>query len=359
MSRARRGFTLIELLVVIAIIAILVSLLLPAVQQVREAARKSQCQDNLHNLCIALMSYESTGGRFVYRQGGTNPGNNNEGSGLTMMLPYIEQKSLYDQIASPQGTYQPFGDSALDSSGYALWETDIDVFLCPSAPDVKPAQKAYGRTNYALSGGDSATYITWYTHTSSSITTTSSENARKLVRGLFGYQTSRRVADVTDGTSNTIAIGEIPNTRGGRAALGGTARGQGASILSTPGICKSLINPSSGEFVAAVTSTSVARGNRWARGVAGYTAMNTILPPNSPACTVDTDYRSPGQFPAGSYHPGGAHVGMLDGQVKFVSENIDTGDLTKSDLLTITGQSPYGVWGALGSISGGETNTRF
>jgi prepilin-type N-terminal cleavage/methylation domain-containing protein len=358
MKRSSRGFTLIELLVVIAIIAILVALLLPAVQQVREAARKSQCQDHLHNLCIGVMNYEGALKKFPYRQGGTGTGGNgNEGSGLTMLLPHIEQKPLYDQIASPQGTIPPFGDTAADASGYALWETDIDVFLCPSAPDTKLIAKPYGKLNYAMSAGDSSTYITPYNGTG--ITTASAQSARRDVRGVFGYQTARRVADITDGTSNTVAFAEIPTTRGGRAYLGGTVRNQGAQATDSPGFCRTL-KGTNGEVLAALPNPSVAHGNRWARGVAAYTAVNTILPPNSaPACTTVSDYRAAGQYPAGSYHAGGAQVVLLDGQVRFISENIDSGNLAVTDLKTITGQSPYGVWGALGSIAGGEPAGRF
>lgn len=356
----RRAFTLIELLVVIAIIAILVALLLPAVQQVREAARKSQCQDHMHNLVIAVMNYEAAGRVFPYRQGGTSPvspaGNENQGSGFTMLLPYVEQKGLYDTIASPQtygaSTYPAFGDSAGDNSGYLPWQATIDLFICPSAPDINMIATPFGRTNYGFSGGDSSTYI-------SHVTPSSAENARKFVRGVFGRQTSRRVADISDGTSNTIAFGEMPNCRNTRAKIGGSARNVGTQAISTPGYCLTLIDPSTGEFTSAVTTVSNSRGNRWSRGSPPYVGVNTILPPNSPVCTISTDFQAPGQYPVGSYHPGGAHVVLLDGQVRFVGENIDTGDLSTGDLLALTGRSPYGVWGALGSIAGGEAGTRF
>jgi prepilin-type N-terminal cleavage/methylation domain-containing protein len=367
MSQVRRhGFTLIELLVVIAIIAILVALLLPAVQAVREAARKSQCQDNLHNVVIALMNYESTSRLFPYRQGGTsaNPpaGNDNQGSGYTMLLPYLEQKPLYDQIASPQtfaGTnYSAFGDNAPDNGDYQLWNSEIPVLECPSAPTTK-FLGSFGKTNYGFSGGDSSTHITHIQTGSDTSTTTSSNNARNLVRGLFGRQTSRKMADVTDGTSNTVAFAEIPNSRGGRAVLGGSARNQGMQAIDNPAFCKTIVDPTTQEFIAAVTTTSTSRGNRWSRGSPPYTAVNTIMPPNSPVCTVHSGFQAPGQYPAGSFHPGGAQIGLLDGKVSFISENIDTGNLSATDVKSVTGRSPYGVWGALGSISGGEPAGKF
>jgi prepilin-type N-terminal cleavage/methylation domain-containing protein len=358
MSR-RRGFTLIELLVVIAIIAILVAMLLPAVQQVREAARKSQCQDHLHNLVVGLMNYEAALKRFPYRQGGTagpaNPqSNENRGSGMTLLLPHIEQEPLYKRIASAQTfsgiNYQPMGDNSADASDYELWNTDIDVFQCPSSVEVKLIG-SFGKTNYGMCGGDSSTYIT---HRAPSSTT----NARRNVRGLFGYQTARRVADVTDGTSNTICFAEIPNGRGGRAVLGGSARNLGMQTVDAPAFCKTIVGPNQ-EFTAAVTTTSNSRGSRWSSGSVPYFAVNTILPPNSPVCTFESDFQSIGQYPAGSYHPGGAQAAVLDGQVRFISENIDTGNLGVTDLKTLSGRSPYGVWGALGSIAGGEPGAKF
>src|SRR5687767_10159551 len=100
----RRGFTLIELLVVIAIIAILIALLLPAVQQAREAARRTQCKNNAKQFGLALHNYLDVAKLFPYRRGGTGStspvGNENQGSGLTLLLPYIDQGPLYNQIFS-------------------------------------------------------------------------------------------------------------------------------------------------------------------------------------------------------------------------------------------------------------------
>ncbi len=346
----RRGFTLIELLVVIAIIAILVALLLPAVQQVREAARKSQCQDHLHNLAIAVMNYEASVKRFPYRQGGTHvqppAGNRNQGSGLTMLLPYVEQKPLYDEIATPQGSFGAFGDDANDGSSYKPWETMVPVFICPSAPDVNVIPKPYGRTNYGMSGGDSALHIS---------SSPGTDAARRHVRGVFGYQTARRVADIVDGTSNTVAFAEIPTSMGGRGIPGGAARSQGSAATDNPSFCRTLIDANN-EFSASVTDFTATRGNRWARGLPQYIGVNTILPPNSPSCMTG-GFETGGQFPAGSYHAGGAHVVMLDGKVNFISENIDTGLISQPDVRTLSGKSPYGVWGALGSIAGGEATS--
>lgn len=360
MPRYRRGFTLIELLVVIAIIAVLIALLLPAVQQAREAARRTQCKNNLKQLGLALHNYHDTHLVFPFRQGGTGAtspaGNSNEGSGFTAILPFLEQGPLFNQISTPQTfggtTFSPFGDSAPDGSPYELWRVSIPVLICPSSPAVTPTISggaAFGLNHYGFSGGDSAAFIS---HTPAPSTF---EDARTRFRGLFGRQRTRRIADITDGTSNTIAMGEItsPSSIGGRDILGGTARDQGTAILDSPITCLLTANQATGEYLPSVSTVSTTRGSRWARGVVAYTAVNTILPPNSPSCAV-SGYNSSGIYSVTSRHPGGAHVLMGDGAVRFISENINTGDLSLPDVRAVGGRSPYGVWGALGSIAGGE-----
>ncbi len=367
MSSRRRGFTLIELLVVIAIIAILIALLLPAVQQAREAARRTQCKNNLKQLGLALHNYHDVAGRFPYRQGGTNPGNSNEGSGLTMLLPYLDQAPLYNQISSTwtnsAGTvYAPFGDTASDTTNYELWFVDIPAFLCPSSPNVKQTtgSRNHGLIHYGLSGGDSALMISALA--AAAQTPPGGEaNARRLVRGLFGYQTNRSMADLADGSSNTIAMGEMTTARaaGSREILGATTRNKGDSIIDTPIACILTADKSRGEYLLSETNVSASRGGRWSRGTTNYIGINTILPPNAPSCSRTDSYGSGGQYPVQSRHTGGAHILMGDGAVRFVSENIDTGNLSAPDLRTVTGRSPYGIWGALGSIAGGETVGEF
>jgi prepilin-type N-terminal cleavage/methylation domain-containing protein/prepilin-type processing-associated H-X9-DG protein len=353
-GHARRGFTLIELLVVIAIIAILIALLLPAVQQAREAARRTQCKNNLKQLGLALHNYHDTAGRFPYRMGGTTGpallSNGDRGSGMVLLLPYFEQSALYNQISSTMTvgatTYQPFGDNCDDASAYPPWKMDLPPLLCPSSPTIK---HWISLTHYGFSAGDSAWWATPYL---------SFADARNRVRGPFGFQTNKRIGDLSDGTSNTILMGEMTTSKGGRDALGGVLRGQGNGVVDNPASCRLLVNKATGEFTGTGT-VSTSRGSRWCNGVIAYMTVNTILPPNSPACTVGADFREAGQFPVQSRHTGGAHVLMGDGAVRFVSENIDSGNLSVQDVRNATGPSPYGVWGALGSIAGNETIGEF
>jgi prepilin-type N-terminal cleavage/methylation domain-containing protein len=345
----RRAFTLVELLVVIAIIGVLVALLLPAVQTAREAARRMQCANQLKQLGIALHQYHDTHKVFPYRQGGTGTPsssatttNTAQGSGLTMLLPYLEQANLYNQIASPQRfgstNYQPFGDSAADASSYQLWFTRIPVFICPSAPRVKPFSD-FGPSHYAFCGGDSAERI---------------QTQSTGIRGVFGFQTSRRIANIVDGTSNTIAMGEVTSSLGPgtRRVLGAIARDQGSSVaVLSPIRCQQTA--ASGVYLPSVVTISESRGSRWARGTMEYTGFNTILPPNSPSCQTGI-FNSPGIFSATSRHPSGVQVLLCDSSVRFISQTINTGNLATRDLVREEGASPYGVWGALGSMAGDE-----
>jgi prepilin-type N-terminal cleavage/methylation domain-containing protein len=280
-----RGFTLIELLVVIAIIAILVALLLPAVQQVREAARKSQCQDHLHNLAIALHDYEIS--LRVYPINCEHRG----GFGTTAVqtvwlggiLPYIEQKPLYDQI----NWSEPYSFAA----NTTVFETPIDLYLCPS-DSTTATGKLGGRANVggtrAITSykGVSGSNWNWGDHLN--ITSTAGRNANQnngldLANGFMSRRTGKqvvhvKVADVTDGTSNTVVIGEA--------------------------VCDPVNH------------------NSW-----GFFNHNTAT------CGIPPNYYLPlGKYTAGdwnrnysfaSLHPGGVQFALLDGKITFVSENID------------------------------------
>ncbi len=352
-----KGFTLIELLVVIAIIAILVALLLPAVQQAREAARRSACKSNFKQLGIALHNYHDTYGVFPYAGGGTggsrSNSNSNEGSGFTCLLPYIEQAPLYNQISTSQTygttTYPPFGPSAVAGANipYLLFRQRIPVLMCPSSV---ASPHEWGPTNYGFSLGDTA-YNTKDT---------------RNVRGMFGYQTKRGFADITDGSSNTVAMGEIASAGADYMAIPGmgtyrTAETTTNPVMATsPIACLAMATQVPGQFNPG-TLTGGWRGQSWASGASGHTGVNTILPPNSPACMTSTTWtdNNRGQLPVTSPHVGGAHILMGDGSVRFVSANIDTGNLADQDVRTLGGASPYGVWGALGSISGKEVVGNF
>jgi prepilin-type N-terminal cleavage/methylation domain-containing protein len=345
------GFTLIELLVVIAIIAILVALLLPAVQQVREAARKSQCQDHLHNLAVALHSYESAHKMLPYGcshtdyWGGAGP---RRLSGHVLILPFIEQKPLYDQIASRQ-----FGGGTTNApwdAGFQPYRAEIDLLMCPS-DSRSTRDQDLGKTNYAYSRGDSL----WDNNRWAG-------NGGRGMRGMFcnmgdGQDGNNgrmvKFADVTDGMSNTIAMAEIVQAKDGSrlVADGGMAVDLPAAFRETnPSLCLQQINATTREYTGNMNWSG---GTRWPDGAVAITGCTTILGPNKAACHHGGGDENDGAFEPRSRHPGGAQVVLGDAKVAFISENIDVGNSAAAPVAA--GRSPYGVWGALGSVSGNET----
>jgi len=199
--RRRYGFTLVELLVVIAIIGILIALLLPAVQAAREAARRSQCTNNLKQLALALQNYHDVARCFPPRQTGT-VGNGSRMSGFVSLLPYIELRQLFDLVASSSSSfdgatqYPPYGPVPWTPQ-YPPWCTNIPALACPSEAGLmnpsQPSQPAaagasgtYGRTNYAFSTGDSISVA---------------NNLNATIRGVFANNTRCTMANITDGAT--------------------------------------------------------------------------------------------------------------------------------------------------------------
>jgi prepilin-type N-terminal cleavage/methylation domain-containing protein/prepilin-type processing-associated H-X9-DG protein len=188
--KARKGFTLIELLVVLAIIAVLIGLLLPAVQKVREAANRVRCQNNLKQLGLGFHHYHLANGHFppAYVAAGLNSG---PGWG-TFILPYIEQEALWRQV--PRGS--PFwGGPQAVSTPADGGQTPLKLYRCPSdvGPILNADQGNFAVSNYRATCGTLTSVI--YT-------------AEADMGGVM-YQNSRvRIADVLDGTSNTTVVGE-------------------------------------------------------------------------------------------------------------------------------------------------------
>ncbi len=333
---ARTGFTLVELLVVIAIIGILVALLLPAIQAAREAARRSQCSNNLKQAAMALHNYHQAVKRFPFRMGGTAGGCNNTSncsriSGWVMLLPFLEQGPLYEEISNPSnygGTaYAAWGPHPWDGN-YTPWNASSPGLLCPSDPGLAPRTN---RVNYCFCVGDTSQGI----------------NGNTQPRGVFGYYSSVDIAGITDGTSNTIALGERSicldqaSLRGGRA--------NSIAVNGNPSICFAQV--SGGLYT---TPVGCIAGLRWPDGNVGFTAINTVFPPNTPSCQTGTWDGDDGLYPPTSYHPGGALCALADASVRFISDSIDAGNLAAAAPTSAVGASPYGVWGALGSRRGGE-----
>lgn len=266
---------MVELLVVIAIIGILVALLLPAVQAAREAARRTQCTNNLKQLSLGLHNYHDVHKGF--------PQSSNSGQGtasyLCRLLPFIEQQPLFDQVTFDNVSYT----NNLDVS-----RNRIETFLCPSGSEeqsVRDAEPDCFTTHYYGNAGPIGINPTTDEEYERD---RGRENVGRFgeyaVEGIFLLRSNLKFRDVKDGTSNTIGIGEI-------------------SWDDFP-------------FYRAWT-----RGLYWYGGVALLSTKNHRWPINAGKdVTLTTKFNNGGY---GSEHPGGANFGMMDGSVTFISESID------------------------------------
>ncbi|HEX6986970.1 MAG TPA: DUF1559 domain-containing protein [Planctomycetaceae bacterium] len=358
----RRGFTLIELLVVIAIIAVLIALLLPAVQQAREAARRTQCKNNLKQLGLALHNYHDVYNVLPFGEMVSDPPNGQGGrrqSGFVALLPYIEQAPLWEQVAQVQFSRVPW------DGGFTPWRARIPMFLCPSDGETA-VESNLGKTNYMFSRGDSP-----WDHNQWSGNGGGSQPRRGL-RGMFngigdGFDGSMGRCNgfgaITDGLSNTIAMSERIKAKGSGTRIkdGGMIVSIGAAFRETnPSLCQAQVGPN-GQYTNAANVRHWA-GVRWPDGAPHFTGHTTILGPNKASCTLGGWDGEDGVLEPTSHHTGGVHCLMGDGAVRFISDNINTGNTTlppPDAPASQGGPSPYGVWGGLGSINGGEPVSEF
>ncbi|HIK95198.1 MAG TPA: DUF1559 domain-containing protein [Planctomycetes bacterium] len=336
-----RGFKLIELLVVIAIIAILIALLLPAVQQAREAARRTQCKNNMKQIGLGLHNYHDVFQTFpqcVYWSDGNTPIQEPRNhTWISMILPYVDQAPMYNQIdySLPAWNQQVGGKN--------IQSVRLTAFECPSDPGFGGGANRHdvGWTNYVGCEG----YDWW-------------KRPGHPLSGVFNLNTHTRINHIKDGTSNTLMVMEAstrafqpkPGTAGHLKMGGGEPRGGGANnsvfhtllvgICNEPGVMANAGHGKGAKFPDA--SGNVAFWGKWAAPYAYHPGFIHCFGINN---------NWPG---ASSMHTGGAQGLLSDGSVRFLSDSIDYG--TRGEVgLTPPHSSGAGVWGALNTANGHET----
>jgi len=313
----RPGFTLIELLVVIAIIAILIGLLLPAVQKVREAAARAKCQNNLKQIALGLHNYHDANGQFP--QGWDF---NTSWGALVRLLPYIEQTNLYNTI----DLTQPITATVNVPSQ----QVELTNFRCPSdLPN--PSPSLGGATNYNGNAGNGVIFV--------------------IARGLnatdpppdgmfYTGSTKITMLSVTDGTSNTALYGERMLGDGNLGLVSpqsdvfnGPNSGPGDPATADQAVteCNSV------DITNPANQFPIFMGAPWGHGQHNY---QHVSPPNSRSCGWLSSLRA--TMAATSRHTGGVNVAFADGSTHFITNSIDLAS-----------------WRALGSRNGGEVQGNY
>lgn len=366
---ARRvGFTLVELLVVIAIIGVMVGLLLPAVQAAREAARRMACSNNFKQIGLGLHNYHAAYNTLAPGRYGTMSNGYRLNANTVGILPFIEQQSLWELVSNPQqtGAIPAMGNNpGTDTPNFVPWFTQVPTYRCPSDPTQLGGA---GQLNYGNSHGDTIRGIgrPSAARDASQLNATNGTNELQhhgavngMERGLFHTSISRKFRDVRDGLSNSVAMGEM-TVSDEKRGLGGYIYHLGGWFPPVPSACKTGTHINAAKPSLYAAGGLWPRGRRWADGHWHSSAVTTILPPNSPSCLRPEDSND-GFASVASYHQGGAHVLFADGAVRFITDSIEAGNAAQQPVangMTAPGSdSPYGLWGALGSIDAKETKT--
>jgi prepilin-type processing-associated H-X9-DG protein len=333
----------------------LVAILLPAVQAAREAARRSQCANNLRQIGLACINHEDVN-KVLPPGSDTNATLNRNYSLLVFILPYMEQEALYESIAKNMNTKNSYENTACFVVLYQ--------FRCPSDKNYEePVNGVTVMSNYCGSTGDYCCYetynATWATESSFS-------------RGAFQPNKYTELSDFTDGLSNTLLCSERCIGNPSTSIHGGVPESVSGAFPNSnydacensafkPSACADRLDATKKTYTGKCygptgTETGLCAMGRWYHASDLFTRTNTILPPNSPSGSSGSNSVVPMLLPPSSYHPGGVNVVRCDGSGGFINDSVNCGTITggANGLCKRSGMSNFGVWGAFGSRNGEE-----
>lgn len=311
MRRRLPGFTLIELLVVIAIIAVLVALLLPAVQQTREAARRTQCKNHMKQIGLALHNYHDSHGKFPIGAGyglsnyaASTGGINNaprRAPWTVLILPYLDQANLYSQFDFSDRFKGCYNEEPTTGKNHTASLTPVPAYHCPSFNSPNDVL----RTNYFGVMGGGADRAAWAHSTS--------KGRAFWDNGVLYINSKVALRDITDGSSNTIVVGETKYQLGPKAPNGANRYGWASTIRGDTN--------TNGGTLAAVTDVKINEWNGDGNEQDTSFTANNAANKRGTVNGVDAEQNLQGRA-FSSFHSGGCHFTFVDGSVRFVSENV-------------------------------------
>lgn len=335
---------------------VLLSIALVNIGKHRQAARATSCENNLKNLALAIHNYHSAYKQMPMGAGGSSimgdaepwQSNDDRLSAFVGLSPFMEHQRLWEQIANPMQAgdklFPPMGPvPTYDANVYTPWKQRPEVLVCPSEKDGKRFPLA---SSYTLNYGDGIDQVGTSLPDRAALTII----GRASKRGMFERKRALKFRDVLDGLSNTLMFSE--------AKMGGDRVAKNIQgLVLKPSLSITARDEANTEY------WPEGRNAVWADGTLLSSGFQTILPPNSPSCTSDNGALE-GVLAPSSHHSDGVHVAFADGRVQFISSAIDSGDSNAPSVAFARegtrgaappgSQSPYGLWGALGTRASRE-----